>query len=372
MSNNQAACNQSELPFGFEADAGVFPFLESQGHLRDQWYPISFSHDVIPNRPKRQQALGVPVLIWRLKSGELRGFLDVCPHRQAPLSGGTIDGHGITCPYHGWRFGTDGRCNQIPIAPTDKMPRQAVSLTRIMLYEHGGMIWSWFGAIPPNDFPNVLSPYQHCNGWQFTTSQRTLASDLDDTVENFMDFAHTPVVHPGLIRGISSAKERGVTIEVGEQSVRAVHDPIDEKVGLFSGFVVPRGKPVQHSDTFSLPGNVHVEYWFGGDPPKFFAFLGMTPVAKDKTLVLLTIGFRFERFNPLLKLALPLLIHRVLKQDQRILAMQRENLDLLAIRGAKSLKTDAIDSVVRALRKHMQDESQPRPQVGTRRIHVVL
>lgn len=203
-----------------------------------------------------------------------------------------------------------------------------------------------------------------------TRAARVFPFDLDDVVENFMDFAHTPIVHPGLIRGISSAKERGVTIEIGETTVKAVHDPVDEKVGLLSGLVVPRGKLVQHSDTFSLPGNVKVEYWFGNDEPKFFAFLGMTPVSPNETLILITIGVRFGWLNPLISLALPRLIRRVLDQDERILAEQRGNLDLVSNLSRRSLQSDAVDATVRAMRAHVRDPAKPRPQPGNRRIHV--
>jgi len=234
------------------------------------------------------------------------------------------------------------------------------------------MIWAWMSRNPPRDPPTELDSFDHEGGWRFTRARRTFEYDLDDVIENFMDFAHTPVVHPGLIRGISQPLERGVTIETQETSVRAVHDPVDERVGFLSGLVIPRGKLVQHADTFSMPGNVKVEYWFGEDAPSFVAFLGLTPINPKETLILLTLGTRFGKLNSLIGLALPRLLRKVLDQDDEILAQQRANLDLNPERGRGSLQSDAVDATVRALRAHFRDRSQTRPPLGTKRIRVLL
>lgn len=352
---------------GCHVDEAAFPFWAQQANLREHWYPLAFAHTLKPNQVRRQVALGVPIVLWRTDDGCTKGFVDICPHRQAQLSQGSVSSFGLTCPYHGWRFGSDGRCNHIPVSPPERMPRETVTLTQIPTCQQDGMIWTWLGQGSPTATPNHLAT--GAPGWRFTRARRVLPFDLDDIVENFMDFAHTPVVHPGLIRGISQATERGVTIEVDCSSVRSMHDPVDERVGFLSGLVVPRGE-VHHSDTFVLPGNVKVEYGFGSEAPSFVAFLGMTPVRENETLLLVSIGWKFGWLNPLISLALPLLIRKVLAQDEHILAQQRENLDLISKRTSKSIESDSVDTIVRAMRSHAQDPSRPRPQPGTRRMLV--
>lgn len=40
---------------------------------------------------------------------------NVCPHARGNLSGGTLEGDIVACPWHGWRFDVrDGRCVQNP------------------------------------------------------------------------------------------------------------------------------------------------------------------------------------------------------------------------------------------------------------------
>lgn len=354
---------------GCELDADVFPFWEQQDKLRNHWYPLAFTCDLKPNQLVRQIALGIPVVLWPTADGSTRGFVDVCPHRQAQLSLGTANASGLSCPYHGWRFGQNGNCNHIPIAPSDRLPRAAPQLTRIPLCEDAGMIWAWMGQGSPAPKPPLFET--NTSGWMHRRAKRVFPFDLDDVIENFMDFAHTPVVHPGLIRGILNAETRQATIEVSTASVRSVHDPVDEKVGILSRLVVPPGK-VHHSDTFMIPGNVQVEYGFGSASPSFVAKLGMTPVGKNQTLVLVTLATKLGWANPVVGLALPWLVRKVLAQDALILAQQRVNLNLISLRKRRSLESDSVDSLVRAMRANARDPSLPRPKAGTRTISVHL
>ncbi len=44
---------------------------------------------------------------------------NTCPHAEGPLGEGTLDGHILTCPYHGWMFDIrDGSCLT---SPSDKV-----------------------------------------------------------------------------------------------------------------------------------------------------------------------------------------------------------------------------------------------------------
>ncbi len=49
-------------------------------------------------------------------------FADAYPHRRARLSAGSVTGGTLQCIYHGWRFGSDGRCVDIPALSDDAQP----------------------------------------------------------------------------------------------------------------------------------------------------------------------------------------------------------------------------------------------------------
>jgi phenylpropionate dioxygenase-like ring-hydroxylating dioxygenase large terminal subunit len=49
------------------------------------------------------------VLVVRTSADEVRAFHNVCPHRGTLLAEGKGNARQFVCPFHGWRFGTDGR-----------------------------------------------------------------------------------------------------------------------------------------------------------------------------------------------------------------------------------------------------------------------
>src|SRR3546814_16327601 len=60
----------------------------------------------------------------------------------------------IRCPNHGWRFGPDGRCNQIPYS-TMPLP-QTLGIKAWHLEERAGCIFDWHdpeGGDPTYDLP---------------------------------------------------------------------------------------------------------------------------------------------------------------------------------------------------------------------------
>src|ERR1700710_2218869 len=83
-----------------------------QGFLTDIWYFAALGSELKPGGLKRYEMLGEPVLIRRTRAGQVFALRDICPHRASPLSAGRIVPDGgsevVECPYHGWRFRTDG------------------------------------------------------------------------------------------------------------------------------------------------------------------------------------------------------------------------------------------------------------------------
>jgi vanillate O-demethylase monooxygenase subunit len=84
------------------------------------WHPVARAED-IGAAPVKAVLLDEQLVIYRIK-GQVVVARDVCPHRGVPLTLGFHDEEGIVCPYHGLRFGEDGRCNRIPSSPDRPVP----------------------------------------------------------------------------------------------------------------------------------------------------------------------------------------------------------------------------------------------------------
>lgn len=77
--------------------------------LRRSWVCASVVDDLTgPSGWIAVDVAGVPVLLVRDAEGTLRGFINVCRHRAAPLCDDVGSGSLIRCPYHAWLYRHDG------------------------------------------------------------------------------------------------------------------------------------------------------------------------------------------------------------------------------------------------------------------------
>lgn len=83
---------------------------------------------------------GGRLALWRSASGALSAVDDRCPHRGMRLSHGFVRGEALSCIYHGWSYGQDGRCRRIPAHPGLEPP-EAVRVATHQVAEQGGVIW---------------------------------------------------------------------------------------------------------------------------------------------------------------------------------------------------------------------------------------
>ncbi len=156
------------------------------------WHVVATSAEV-GDAPHQVTLLNDQWVLVRLPAG-LRAFRDVCPHRLAPLSAGTVVEGTLQCGYHGWRFGADGGCVEIPaLGKTERISRRATLPSPYGVVERYGLIWlaPLEPLAPLPDFPEFGMP-----GFDLTSSTivRTPVSAAQ-LVDNFLDAAHFPFVH---------------------------------------------------------------------------------------------------------------------------------------------------------------------------------
>ncbi|MFN7056851.1 Rieske 2Fe-2S domain-containing protein [Hyphomonas sp.] len=176
--------------------------ITADGFLTDSWYLAAPSAELTPGRQQRIMMLGEPVVVGRTPAGEAFALRDICPHRLVPLSAGQqVETGGewtLQCPYHGWRFGTDGGCRLMP-SLTEDSPYDAtrVKVRRYPVHEAHGAVYIYVAhdarlgaepAVPPPDFgPLPDAP-------KFVIHD-VFNAHMDDAVVGLMDPAHVPFVH---------------------------------------------------------------------------------------------------------------------------------------------------------------------------------
>jgi phthalate 4,5-dioxygenase len=167
--------------------------------VRRYWIPVLLSRELEGGgRVKRVQLLGERLIAYRTPTGRAGLIAEFCPHRGASLYFGRVEETGMRCVYHGWKFGLDGRCLEMPSEPAESSFAAKVCHTAYPCAERGGVIWAYMGPPDPPALPELewtLLPedrvflskrVQDCNWFQ------ALEGGIDSS---HISFLHAPVEH---------------------------------------------------------------------------------------------------------------------------------------------------------------------------------
>lgn len=162
--------------------------------LTGHWYVVAEGADLAAG-PRAVGLLGRRYVVWRATDGSVVAAPDRCPHREAPLSAGTVDDGVLTCPYHGWSFGAEGRCVRVPSNTPDLPIPPAAHLPTVAAEERYGLVWLCPGE-PTGTIPEI--------GHDRDPAFRRINSGVDvwqvsatRMADNFLDISHFPWVHTG-------------------------------------------------------------------------------------------------------------------------------------------------------------------------------
>lgn len=126
--------------------------------LQRFWNPVLPS-DQLTDKPVGLTYFGEAVVLWRDSAGRVHAQEDRCQHRTAKLSAGWISkdehGEGLTCPYHGWRYGADGACVHIPQQPevSARMAGARARARGFLADERYGYVWVCLSREPLAGIP---------------------------------------------------------------------------------------------------------------------------------------------------------------------------------------------------------------------------
>jgi phenylpropionate dioxygenase-like ring-hydroxylating dioxygenase large terminal subunit len=175
-----------------------------RGFLHELWYFAALSREIKPGTLKRFEILGQPILVGRTRSGAAFALRDICPHRAAPLSAGTLvaepDGvEAVQCPYHGWRFRAgDGVCSAIPsLVEGQDLECARIRVRSYPLHESQGLVFVFIGKDkspgPPRSAPPLFAGV--VGGPPKLVERMDFQSHVDQAVVGLMDPTHGPYVH---------------------------------------------------------------------------------------------------------------------------------------------------------------------------------
>ena len=194
--------------------AGEFP----DAVLARSWLGVATGAE-LGAAPLAVRVLEQDLVLWRDAGGAARAFVDRCGHRGARLSLGVVREGQLVCPYHGWRFAGDGRCTYWPAHPQEVPPAQVGARTAHTA-EAYGMVWVCLdeprGPLP--DFPAYAAPGRR----SAIDPAVDFAACAPRVVENFLDMAHFPFVHTGVLGAEPHTEVDDYDVEVSAEGVASI------------------------------------------------------------------------------------------------------------------------------------------------------
>lgn len=160
-----------------------------------------------PGDYKAMDAVGMPVLINRDKTGKVRAFLNVCSHRGAPVAN---EGHGncprFTCKYHGWTFGQDGKLIGVSEASKfGEVHKSELGLRELPCQEKAGMIFVVLTPNAPIDvdayFRGFLEDFEALDfgNWSYMGSRVIEGANWKIAYDGYLEGYHFASLHPQTI-----------------------------------------------------------------------------------------------------------------------------------------------------------------------------
>lgn len=152
---------------------------------------------------KAMELAGVQVLLTRVRSGEIKAFVNMCSHRGARLMNeGCGTAHRFTCPYHAWSFSPSG--DLVAIYSADdfgEIDKSDYGLTELPSLEKAGLIWVTLDPASTLDINLFLSGYDAVleqfgfSNWHHEKTQRVEGPNWKIAYDGYLDYYHLPILH---------------------------------------------------------------------------------------------------------------------------------------------------------------------------------
>ncbi|KQT11772.1 Rieske (2Fe-2S) protein [Methylobacterium sp. Leaf399] len=289
--------------------------------LSDAWYCVGRSDAVSGTRLKAVDLDGEQLVLGRDAVGQPFALRDRCPHRGMALSKGRFDGEGLTCPFHGWRFGLDGRCRDVPtLSSSDQADFSKIAVQRFPVRESAGFLWvdPYLGPAG-GDVP--APPELGFEAAGMAVVELVVEASFDLTTLSLVDPGHVAFVHDSWwFRPSKTLREKVKTFTPTPHGFTmtshgtTTSSPVYKLLG---------GAP-QVEIEFRLPG-VRLERIEAG-AKRVANYTFATPLGRNRTMLTNALYWNMPALS-LLKPVAGVLMRQFLTQDQQVLQHAQAGLD---------------------------------------------
>ena len=204
--------------------------------MREYWIPAALSSE-LPDpegSPLRVRLLGENLIAYRTASGAVGLVQNSCPHRGASLFYGRNEGEGLRCVYHGWKFGLDGRCVDLPSEPENSTFKDKVRAAAYPCVERAGLIWTYMG---PRTTPPPMPALESTMSADARLQVYQRECNWVQALEGDIDTGHTVFLHLGGVDPAEVAPGTWAQYALSKRAPR--YEVVDMPYGVMYGAARP-------------------------------------------------------------------------------------------------------------------------------------
>jgi phenylpropionate dioxygenase-like ring-hydroxylating dioxygenase large terminal subunit len=112
------------------------------------WYVVGEKNEFKRNTPYKITVWDKDYVLWKTDKNTYSVLEDVCPHKGAAFSVGSVNNGDIVCPYHGYEFNSTGKLTTIP--GICFQPSPIYNVKRFIAVEKHG--WIYLNTLEVPDF----------------------------------------------------------------------------------------------------------------------------------------------------------------------------------------------------------------------------